>query len=230
MKNKSKPLILVVEDETSIRSMLVFSLYGKFEIIEADTVECALENISKQIPDLILLDWMLPDKSGIELIKILKREALTKEIPIIMLTAKAEEENKIKGLEVGADDYITKPFSPRELIARIQSVLRRGKSVFSPDDVMSVRDLSINFKTHEVKIDQSKLDLTANEYRLLIFFVNHRGQVYSRDQLIYRVWKDEKNITERAVDALIKRLRAKLKSYNYHDLIVTVRGVGYKLA
>jgi two-component system phosphate regulon response regulator PhoB len=222
-----KNLILLVEDEASIRAMIRFALPRDFEISEAATVNQAHQQIKNQIPDLILLDWMLPDKSGIDFIKELKKDVLTRDIPIIMLTAKAEEANKVRGLTTGADDYIIKPFSPRELIARIKTVLRRGP-LATPEDLIHIKNLCIDTKTNEASIANKPLKLTALEYRLLHFFATHQGRVYSRNQLIDYIWGGTADIDERTVDAQVKRLRKKLALHGCADWIKTVHGVGYK--
>lgn len=219
----NKNLILLVEDEAPIRAMIRFALHHDFKIEEAESVNQAHRKIAAKIPNLILLDWMLPDKSGIDFMKELKKDSLTRDIPIIMLTAKAEEENKVKGLTTGADDYITKPFSPRELIARIKTVLRRGP-LATPEDLIHIKNLCINTKINEVKIDDKILTLTAKEYKLLHFFATHQNRIYSRSQLIDYIWGSTSDIDERSVDTSIKRLRKKLDT----DWIQTVRGVGYK--
>ncbi len=227
MVQTEKKLILLVEDEAPIRAMIRFALHHDFKLEEAANVNQAKHKIADQIPDLILLDWMLPDKSGIDFIKDLKQNKSTRDIPIIMLTAKAEEANKIKGLTTGADDYITKPFSPRELIARIKTVLRRG-ILTTPEDLIHIYNLCINAKTNEVTILNKLITLTATEYKLLHFFATHQNKVYTRHQLIDYIWGGMTDIDERTVDVQIKRLRKKLAPYNYADLIQTVRGMGYK--
>ena len=221
--------ILLVEDELSIRAMITFALHPEFNIIEANNVAEARIQIAEQMPDLILLDWMLPDKSGIDFIKEIKKNKLICDIPIIMLTAKAEESNKIKGLMTGADDYITKPFSPRELIVRIKTVLRRGPLV-TPENIINVGDISVNVKTNEVMVSNKMLKLTNLEYQLLHFFVTHQNRLYSREQLINYIWGGASDVDERTVDALIKRLRRKLVPYHYDGLILTVRSMGYKFS
>ncbi|KPJ68008.1 MAG: transcriptional regulator PhoB [Coxiella sp. DG_40] len=225
-----KNLILIVEDESHIRDMIRFALLTtEFRMFEAENTQQAQRLIADRIPSLILLDWMLPGESGIEFMRILKKEKTTQEIPIIMLTAKAEEINKIKGLDAGADDYITKPFSPRELIARIRAVLRRG-SLVTPEGLINMKDLCINVKEHQVKIGKQLLKLTKNEYRLLHFFVTHQDRVYDREHLLTHVWGGDVFVENRTVDALIRRLRRVLRKYNYHKFIHTVRGIGYKFS
>lgn len=198
-----------------------------FILMEAANTNEAELQIAKHIPDLILLDWMLPGMSGIDFAKKLKNKQQTKEIPIIMLTAKAEDENKIKGLETGADDYITKPFSPRELIARIKAVLRRGP-LMTPEGIIHIEDLCLNTNTHQVSINQKIIELAPIEYKLLYFFATHQERIYSREQLLDQIWGGENDISERTVDVQIRRLRKQLKQYGYHDYIKTVHGAGYQ--
>lgn len=223
-----KTSLLIIDDEAPIRDMLVFALKpAGFELIEAESVQQAERKIAKKMPDLILLDWMLPGKSGIEFAKQLKLNKTTRDIPIIMLTAKAEEENKIKGLETGADDYITKPFSPRELIARIKSVLRRGPLV-SPEGMIQIQKLCVNTNAHTVTINQQIIELTPIEYKLLYFFITHLDRTYNREQLLDHVWGGENYIDERTVDVQIRRLRLRLKPHGYDHYLKTIRGVGYQ--
>ncbi len=227
MKTKT---ILVIEDEAAIRDIIQFALKpAGFAMIEASHVAEAELKLADRIPDLILLDWMLPDVSGIEFSKRLKRNSTTKNIPIIMLTAKAEEENKIKGLEAGADDYVTKPFSPRELIARINTVLRRGLLV-DTEGVIQIGKLMMNIHNHQVKMDNQLVLLTAIEYKLLYFFMTHPNRIYSREQLLNHVWGLNTFIDERTVDVQVKRLRKQLKPYDCEGYIQTVRGSGYQFS
>lgn len=220
--------ILIIEDETSIRDMIQFALAPDgFTILEAGDVSTAKQKIAQQLPDLILLDWMLPGISGIDFAKQLKRDPITKTIPIIILTARAEEDNKVKGFEIGADDYITKPFSPRELSMRIKAVLRRGPLV-SPEDIIQIKNLYLNISTHQLKINDEFITLTPIEYKLLYFFVTHQERVYSREQLLDYVWGKANYIDERTVDVQIRRLRNRLKPYGYDGYIKTMRGSGYQ--
>ncbi len=220
--------ILIIEDEASIRDMIQFALVPDgFTIIEAGDVTTANQKIANHIPDLILLDWMLPGTSGIEFAKQLKRDPNTKNIPIIILTARAEEDNKIKGFEIGADDYITKPFSPRELSVRIKAVLRRGPLI-SPEDIIQVKNLRLNISTHQLTINDDPILLTPIEYKLLYFFVTHQERVYSREQLLDYVWGKVNYIDERTVDVQIRRLRNRLKPHGYNCCIRTIRGSGYQ--
>lgn len=221
--------ILIIEDEEAIRDMLRFSLKNTdFSVFDAKNVEQAIQVLSEHTPDAIILDWMLPDKSGIEFIKWIKKEPLLANIPIIMLTAKAEEENKVKGLMAGADDYITKPFSINELIARIKTVLRRGVLV-SPEHHIKIGELLLNIEKYTVEISGQAINLLPIEYKLLHFFASHPNKAYTRNQLIDHVYGRNVYIDERSIDVQIKRLREKLKPQGYDALIKTVRGVGYCL-
>ncbi len=223
-----KTRILIVEDEITIRDMLRFALEpAGFDIMEAGSAKEAELQMTKNMPQLILLDWMLPGLSGVDFAGKLKTHPTTQNIPIIMLTAKAEENNKIKGLETGADDYITKPFSPRELIARVKTVLRRGPLV-SLDDLITLKDLQLNIKSQRLTINYENIELTPIEYRLLHFFMTHANRVYNREQLLDHIWGGEKYIDERTVDVTIRRLRNRLKPFGYHVHIKTMRGSGYQ--
>lgn len=222
--------LLIVEDEEAIRDMLRFALpQQEFKLWDAETVAQAVRLLADHIPDLIILDWMLPDKSGIEFIKWIKRKDTLKDIPIIMLTAKAEEEQKIQGLMTGADDYVTKPFSTAELTARIRAILRRG-IVASPENEFVIGDLILNAHNHSVQIRGERLELMPLEYKLLHFFLAHPNKTYSRDQLINHIWGSNVYIDDRTVDVQIKRLRSKLKPFHYDKLIKTIRSAGYMLS
>lgn len=227
MKTK-QPRILIVEDEVAIRQMITMTLEAEpFELVEAPDTKYADRCIAQAIPQLILLDWMLPGQSGIEYIKKLRKNPTTENIPVILLTAKAEEENKIKGLDVGADDYIIKPFSPRELVSRVKAILRRGP-IINMDGVIKVGELLFNTQKHQVTLKGELLPLTLKTYELLHFFMRHQGQTVSRGQLLSHVWGDEKDVTDRTVDVHVRRLRKELEPYGYASLIETVHGVGYK--
>jgi two-component system phosphate regulon response regulator PhoB len=220
--------ILIVEDEAAIRDMVRFALSeAEFQLYEAANVEQAEAKLKLKLPDIILLDWMLPGKSGVEFLRWLKKQDLLQDIPVIMLTAKAEEESKVKGLQTGADDYVTKPFSPAELIARIRAVLRRG-TLKSPDDVVTVGQLSLSTRTHQVAVDDKIIALAPIEYKILRFFMTHPNRTYTRDQLINQVWGASIYIEDRTVDVQIRRLRDQLKPYGYHENIKTIRSVGYQ--
>ena len=221
--------ILVVDDEAPIREMIAVALeMAGYECLEAGTAQQAHALVVDRKPDLILLDWMLPGTSGIELARRLKRDELTADIPIIMLTAKGEEDNKIQGLEVGADDYITKPFSPRELVARLRAVLRRAGSV-DAEAPIEVDGLVLDPASHRVTIDGLAADMGPTEYRLLHFFMTHQERASTRSQLLDQVWGGNVYVEERTVDVHIRRLRKALGE-RYEGLVQTVRGTGYRFS
>ncbi len=222
--------ILIVEDEQSIREMVLFALASTgYEVREAADARQAQALIAERLPDLVLLDWMLPGISGIDFARRLKREELTRDLPIIMLTARVEEEDKVQGLESGADDYITKPFSPRELVARIRAVLRRGGPAVE-GELLRVEGLALDLASHRVSAGETLLDLGPTEYRLLEFFMAHPERVYSRSQLLDRVWGSNVYVEERTVDVHIRRLRKVLEPHGHDVLIQTVRGAGYRFS
>ncbi len=222
--------ILIVEDEQPIREMVMFALAGAgYEVREAADAREAQASIAERLPDLILLDWMLPGISGIDFARRLKRDELTRELPVIMLTARAEEEDKVQGLESGADDYITKPFSPRELVARIRAVLRRGGPA-AEDEVLRANTLCLDLASHRVSSGDTLLEMGPTEYRLLEFFMSHPERVYSRGQLLDRVWGSNVYVEERTVDVHIRRLRKVLEPHGHDVLIQTVRGSGYRFS
>jgi len=222
--------ILVVEDERPIREMVAFGLRrAGFEVVEAEDTREARARIADRRPDLVLVDWMLPDMSGLELTRALKKDKDMREVPIIMLTARAEEQDKVSGLEGGADDYVTKPFSPRELLARINAVLRRSHAA-SRDEVVSAGGLSLDSAGHRVMVGESTVPLGPTEYRLLSFFMLHPERVYSRGQLLDRVWGGNVYVEERTVDVHIRRLRKALESFDCDQFIQTVRGAGYRFS
>ncbi|HES76648.1 MAG TPA: phosphate regulon transcriptional regulatory protein PhoB [bacterium] len=222
--------ILIVEDEKPIREMVGFSLgRAGFTVTEAGDISEAFECLAHQLPDLILLDWMLPGASGLELARRLKRDELTRDVPIIMLTARGEEEDKVTGLEAGADDYITKPFSPRELQARIRAVLRRSSSE-DESGVVRIEGLELDTESHRVSANQVPVEMGPTEFRLLEFFMTHPERVYSREQLLDRVWGRNSFVEERTVDVHILRLRKALSPSGYESMIQTVRGAGYRLS
>lgn len=221
--------ILIVDDEAAIREMVVMALeMAGYQCLEAAGAKEAHSLVVDSRPDLILLDWMLPDVSGIELARRLKRDQLTAEIPIIMLTAKGEEDHKIQGLETGADDYITKPFSPRELVARLKAVLRRTQGVDELSTIV-VKGLELDPVSHRVTIDGTPAEMGPTEYRLLKFFLTHQERAYTRGQLLDRVWGGNVYVEERTVDVHIRRLRKAL-GVNYENHIQTVRGTGYRFS
>jgi two-component system phosphate regulon response regulator PhoB len=222
--------ILVVEDEQPIREMISFTLNNAgYEVQEAADVREAQNVIVEGLPDMIVLDWMLPGMRGIDYARRLKKEELTREVPIIMLTARAEEEDKVYGLESGADDYVTKPFSPRELVARIRAVMRRGGPA-PEDEILRANGLTLDIACHRVCAGDNTLEIGPTEYRLLEFFMSHPERVYSRSQLLDRVWGSNVYVEERTVDVHIRRLRKVLEPYGYDALIQTVRGAGYRFS
>jgi two-component system phosphate regulon response regulator PhoB len=222
--------ILVVEDERPIREMVAFGLRrAGFEVVEAEDTREARARMADRRPDLVLIDWMLPDMSGLELTRAIKKDKETREVPIIMLTARAEEQDKVNGLEGGADDYVTKPFSPRELLARINAVLRRS-STAPPDEVIAAGGLMLDAAGHRVTVGPSTVPLGPTEYRLLSFFMTHPERVYSRSQLLDRVWGGNVYVEERTVDVHIRRLRKALEEFDCDKFIQTVRGAGYRFS
>ncbi len=221
--------VLIVDDEPAIREMIAVALeMADYDYLEAGDAREAHTLIIDQKPDLILLDWMLPGVSGIEFARRLKRDQSTSEIPLIMLTAKTEEDNKIQGLEVGADDYITKPFSPRELVARLKAVLRRT-AVQGMETPIEVNGLRLDPVCHRVTANSEALNMGPTEYKLLQFFMTHQERVYTRGQLLDQVWGGNVYVEERTVDVHIRRLRKALEPV-YDHLIQTVRGTGYRFS
>jgi two-component system phosphate regulon response regulator PhoB len=225
--------ILIVEDEPSIAELIAVNLsHAGFLPVRAFQTEQASQLMKEVLPDLVVLDWMLPGKSGVQFAKELRSNERTKDIPIILLTARSEEMDKIAGLEAGADDYVTKPFSPKELVARIRAVLRR-RSPQLADEVVQINNLRLDPVSHRVLatngVDEVSLDLGPTEFRLLHFFMTHPERVHSRGQLLDKVWGDHVFVEERTVDVHIKRLRSALAPSNCQNLIETVRGSGYRL-
>jgi two-component system phosphate regulon response regulator PhoB len=221
--------ILIVEDEQAIREMIAFHLgRAGFETLEAKDGKEARALIADNHPDLALIDWMLPDVSGLELTRMLKRDESYEDLAIIMLTARAEERDKISGLEGGADDYVTKPFSPRELIARIHAVLRRGGA--KTDATISAGVLELDTAGHRVASSGQEIRLGPTEYRLLHFLMTHPERVYSRSRLLDRVWGANVYVEERTVDVHVRRLRKALSEAGADDYIQTVRGAGYRFS
>lgn len=222
--------ILVVEDEPAIQELISYNLkQAGHQPLKAENAEQAMNLVQNALPDLILLDWMLPGMSGIELARRLRSDKRTKTIPIIMLTARSEEQDKLTGLETGADDYITKPFSPRELNARVKAVLRRRAPQMT-DDVVQVGGLRLDPASHRVTGNGHGVDLGPTEFRLLHFLMTHPERVHSRTQLLDRVWGDHVFVEERTVDVHIRRLRKALEPTGLDALIQTVRGTGYRLS
>jgi two-component system, OmpR family, phosphate regulon response regulator PhoB len=222
--------ILVVEDEPAIQELLALTItQAGHQPLRALSVEQAQQLLRTALPDLILLDWMLPGISGIEYARQLKSDAHTKNIPIIMLTARSDEFDKVRGLEVGADDYVTKPFSPRELNARIKAVLRRRAPQMT-DDPIEIAGLHLNPTTHRVTGNKKNIDLGPTEFRLLHYLMSNAERVHSRTQLLDKVWGDRVFVEDRTVDVHIRRLRNALAHSNHQDLVQTVRGSGYRFS
>ncbi|MBE0442657.1 MAG: phosphate regulon transcriptional regulator PhoB [Psychrobacter sp.] len=223
--------ILIVEDEPAIREMIVMTLdMAGFDSLQAVDVSEAHQQVVDHRPALILLDWMLPgDKSGVDFCRMLKNDEMLSEIPVIMLTAKSEEDSKVHGLDAGADDYMTKPFSTRELISRIKAVLRRS-SALSSDKPIEVGKLSLDTKSQRVTAAGKVIDVGPTEYRLLAFFMSHPERAYTRTQLLDQVWGGNVYIEDRTVDVHIKRLRTLLRPHQCDTLIQTVRGTGYRFS
>ncbi len=221
--------VLIVDDEAPIREMIAVALeMADYQVLEADSAQAAHAMIVDHQPDLVLLDWMMPGTSGIELARRLKRETTTAELPIIMLTAKGEEDNKIQGLEAGADDYITKPFSPRELVARLKAVLRRATPQ-GVEEAVEVDGLLLDPVSHRVSANGRAVEMGPTEYRLLQFFMTHQERAYTRSQLLDQVWGGNVYVEERTVDVHIRRLRKALGERHQH-LVQTVRGTGYRFS
>ncbi len=226
--------ILVVDDEKDIVELISYNLEQEgFAVIKAYDGQMAWERVKTAKPDLVVLDLMIPGIHGLEVCKLIRRDAATETLPIIMLTAKSDQVDKILGLELGADDYVTKPFNVRELIARIRAVLRRyeGRQQIELSETFAFQGLSVNFGSCTVAVDGKKVDLSSREFKLLKFFTGHPGRVYSRDQLLDYVWGDEAFVEPRTVDVHISRLRATIEQDKENPkYILTVRGIGYKFA
>lgn len=222
--------ILIVEDETAIRDMVAFALRkAGMEAMHAADARAAQTAIGERVPDLILLDWMLPGMSGIDLARRLRKDDLTREVPIIMLTARGEENDRVGGLEAGVDDYVVKPFSARELLARIRAVMRRSRED-DEDGSIAVGGLRIDGAAHRVFAGDSPVPIGPTEYRLLHFFMTHPERVYSRTQLLDHVWGGSVYVEERTVDVHIRRLRKTLEPHGVENMVQTVRGSGYRFS
>lgn len=221
--------ILVVDDESAIRDMLRMALeMADYSVLEAENIHDAQRLIADERPDLMLLDWMLPGGNGIELLRRLKRDEIARDLPVIMLTARTTQDNMVQGLDVGADDYVTKPFAPRELIARINALLRRTPAG-RDDGVLRSAQLSLDASSHRVTLGDHPLNMGPTEFKLLSFFMSHPERAYSRTQLLDQVWGANVYIEERTVDVHIRRLRLALKTddLDYRNAVQTVRGMGY---
>lgn len=228
--DRMKAKILIVDDEAAIRQMVCLALsQGGYGCIEAADANDAQTKIISETPDLILLDWMLPGLSGLDYARRLRREKLTQNIPIIMLTARTEEEDKVRGFDSGSDDYMTKPFSTRELLARVKALLRRT-TPHAAEVVVEIDGLQLDPATHRVTAEGRNLMLGPTEFRLLHFFMTHPERVHSRERLLNGVWGDNVYVEERTVDVHIRRLRKVLSPTGHDHLIQTVRGAGYRLS
>lgn len=226
----SDKLILIIEDDDAVREMLRFMLVqSDFRVDEAADVHQARQHLSERQPDMILLDWMLPGTSGIDYIHQLKRDPLTRYIPVIMTTAKSEEDDRVRGLDSGADDYITKPFLPRELVARIKAVWRRGAPE-ADDKAVETQGLCLDPASYRVTANGEDIELGLTEFRLLHFLMTHPERVYSRGQLLDRVWGDNTHVDDRTVDVYIRRLRKTLETRGHDRFLQTVRGAGYRFS
>ncbi len=222
--------ILIVDDEPAIREMVAFALRnGEYEPVHAGDARQAQSAIADQVPDLILLDWMLPGTSGLELARRWRREDLTREVPIIMLTARGEEDDRVGGLEAGVDDYVVKPFSARELLARIRAVMRRSRED-DEDGSVALGGLRIDGAAHRVYANEEPINIGPTEFRLLHFFMTHPERVYSRSQLLDHVWGGSVYVEERTVDVHIRRLRKTLEPSGLATMVQTVRGAGYRFS
>ncbi len=224
-----RPLVLIVEDEAPLQELLAYNLqHAGFDIEQAFEGDQAMTLVAERVPDLILLDWMLPHTSGIELCRQFRRKSEIANTPIIMLTARAEESDRLRGLNTGADDYVTKPFSVEELIARMRAVLRRVRPAFA-EEVLSFADLTMDLAAHRVVRGGSEVHLSPTEFRLLRQLLERPGRVFARDQLLDLVWGHDQDVELRTVDATIRRLRRALNEGGRPDLLRTVRAAGYAL-
>lgn len=222
--------ILVIEDEPAVREMILFVLrQSGFDMLEAEDAAQGRRCIAERPPDLVLMDWMLPGISGVEFTRELKADPLTREIPVVMLTARGEEDDKVRGLECGAEDYVTKPFSPRELVARIKVILRRV-APHATEAMVEAGGLQLDPSSHRVSVAGEMVELGPTEFRLLHFFLTHRDKVYSRARLLDQVWGTNVFIEERTVDVHIRRLRQALEPFGVEGMVQTVRGAGYRFS
>lgn len=227
----SKQTILVIEDEAAIRDMLKFTLSSAdYHVLEAPNAEQGWSVLNESTPDLILLDWMLPGVSGVSLAQRIRQNDKTRVIPIIMLTAKGEEDDQVQGFEAGADDYVVKPFSPRALVARIKALLRRQDTEGAGEEKIRTGRMEIDLSSHRFTVDQNEVRLGPTEFKLIHFFMTHPNRVYSRTQLLDHVWGENVVVEERTVDVHIRRLRKLLEPVGVSDYIQTIRGSGYRFS
>ncbi len=221
--------LLIIEDEPDLRELLSFTLSREgYDVMEAETAETALQMLDSTLPDLAIVDWMLPGMDGIELVKRLRRDDVTEDLPIIMLTARGEEPDKLKSFDVGIDDYITKPFSPRELLARIKALLKRSGT--PENNVLESNGIQLDLNSHRVTINGQEIHTGPTEYRLLELLVRNPNRVFNRNQLLDRVWGRGVYVEERTVDVHILRLRKLLKPFGLDRAVQTVRSVGYRFS
>ena len=222
--------VLIVDDEAAIREMVSLALEtAKFNVLEASDSQEGRAIIIDSQPDVVLLDWMMPGTTGLELLRRLRRDPLTEKIPVILLTAKTSEDSKIIGLDSGADDFISKPFSPKELISRIKAIIRRS-TVTEPSEPIKVGEMLFDPESHRVSICDESVDIGPTEYRLLQFFLTHQERVYSRDQILDHVWGANVYLDERTVDVHIRRLRKAISVAGHEKYVQTVRGAGYRFS
>ncbi len=221
--------VLLVEDETDIREMLTFSLErGGFKVVPAKTAEEALEVLNGRLPSVVIIDWMLPGMSGIDLARKLRRDSITSDLPLVMLTARGEESDKLKSFDAGIDDYVTKPFSPKELIARINALLRRTGT--PEDGILTVGQLRLDTRGHQVSVNGDHVHVGPTEFRLLELLMRNPNRAFDRTQLLDRVWGRNVYVEERTVDVHVLRLRKALMPFGMDKSVETVRGIGYRLA
>jgi len=222
--------VLIVDDEAAIREMVSLALEtAKFNVLEASDSQEGHAIIIDSQPDVVLLDWMMPGTTGLELLRRLRRDPLTEKIPVILLTAKTSEDSKITGLDSGADDFISKPFSPKELVSRIRAVIRRS-TVTEPSEPIKVGEMLFDPESHRVSICDEPVDIGPTEYRMLQFFLTHQERVYSRDQILDHVWGANVYLDERTVDVHIRRLRKAISVAGHEKYVQTVRGAGYRFS
>ena len=221
--------VLIVEDEREIREMVAFALErAGFKVIEAGSAEEAVERLEGLLPDVVVIDWMLPGSTGIELVRRIRRDEHTAQLPVLMLTARGEETDKLRSFEVGVDDYVTKPFSPRELIARIKALLRRTGA--PEDGILRIGDVQLDTQSHRLSISGASVHIGPTEFRLLEFLMRNAERAFDRSQLLDRVWGRSVYVEERTVDVHILRLRKILAPHSKAQLVQTVRGVGYRFS
>jgi len=224
--------VLVVEDERDIRDMLTFALEeAGFQVMEASTAERALSLLAENYrPDLLLVDWMLPGASGVELARRVKQKPELQSTPLILLTARGEEDDRVRGLEAGADDYVVKPFSPRELIARIRAVLRRSGNIVTAEQTVEIGGVRLDTASHRVTVKGESVKLGPTEYKILQFFMEHPERVFSRTQMLDAIWGHQVVVEERTIDVHMRRLRKALEPFGVEDYVQTVRGSGYRFS